>query len=154
MRTRRTHLAAGIGGLLAVLASVAVGSSGALASDSQEDRDNRAMKAALGLASRNGDNAPAAAEIFYSSRAEASGWLAGAATDDSDGGRQVAVTILRGNFTGFMASVPSGRPLPTGTTLIVVTDRDSGEVTDWNLRNGTQPNPPAPSHPVNPRQPA
>lgn len=135
---------------LAVVLAATIAAPSVAGNESQDERDQRALASARSLANANGEASPESAEIMYTDRRAATSWIAGAPTNEGDPDREVAVTILRGRFIGHFAKVPAGRDLPTGTHLIVVTDADTGEITDWNLRTGLRSNPPAEPRPVDP----
>lgn len=86
------------------------------------------------FASQNGDASPTVEQQAAEPRSVAAADVFGAGTV-VDSSQTVDVIVMRGAFTGNDASVPSGQPLPTGSSLTVLVDPSSGQITDWSLSN-------------------
>jgi hypothetical protein len=82
------------------------------------------------LAYSNGDLTPTSAEWVQTTAdaiAPAVGLASGAPTVPE------YLVVLHGDFTAYMASVPSGAATPTGSVLSFAVGTDSHDVTDWGV---------------------
>jgi hypothetical protein len=91
--------------------------------------------AALGAAARsmsamNGEATPSAGTVTTTSR-QAAASLTGNATVDSN--EQIFLVAIHGNFVGYLASVPAGSALPTGSTMTIAFEPSTLAVTDWTI---------------------
>jgi hypothetical protein len=85
---------------------------------------------ALAMSSLNGDARPHDGRAFSSTRNFAEKLISG---DTVNTDQPAYVAIFRGNFVGYLASVPPGGHYPTGHVMTIVFDARTLEVTDWGL---------------------
>ena len=86
------------------------------------------------LASSNGGTASSTVSLTSASHASAVTDLAMGSTSQNVADPVYAMQIS-GNFRGFSAKIPPGQPFPTGNTLTVIVDRNTGRITDWSITN-------------------
>lgn len=91
---------------------------------------------ALEMASLNGDARPHDGQVFSSTRNFAEQVISG---DTVNTDQPAYVAIFRGNFVGYLASVPPGGHFPTGHVMTIVFDARTLEVTDWGLVDRVPP---------------
>jgi hypothetical protein len=90
------------------------------------------------FAKYDGDAHPTTISAVVTTHAKA---LASATPGDITGNLRATVYLvtMRGQFTGYMASVPYGQPLPKGRYLSIIIYAATMKVADWGL---SQPAPP------------
>ena len=92
------------------------------------------------MAKANGDPHVEAVQAVATSHAQALRVATpGDSTPSIAGSEPVYLILLRGSFTAYDASPPSGAPLPTGSFLCVVVDQKTFQVTDWGLSRHPPP---------------
>lgn len=75
---------------------------------------------------------PTMASVYHTTRSEA-GAVVDAQIFGYDPAAPVTVVVFSGNFTDNSASVPAGRPQPTGTIITFVVDPTTGGSTDYGI---------------------
>jgi hypothetical protein len=85
------------------------------------------------LAAANGDTSPWSITYVRTTRAVALHLMGEMSSGNPV--EPVYVAVARGRFNGAAASHPAGAPAPHGTTLVVVLDAQTYQVTDWGLGN-------------------
>jgi len=85
------------------------------------------------MAKANGDPHVEAVQAVATTHAQALRFATPGDRTSTPGSEPVYLILLRGSFTAYDASPPSGAPLPTGSFLCVVVDQKTFWVTDWGL---------------------
>lgn len=85
---------------------------------------------ALWLSTVNGEAHPSGATVATVGR-QAAASVIGNAVVDTD--QQVFLVVLHGAFVGYMAKVPYGAALPTGSTMTIAYEPSTLDVTDWSI---------------------
>jgi len=91
------------------------------------------------MAKANGDPHVEAAQAVATTHAQALRVATPGDSTSTPGGEPVYLILLRGSFTAYDASPPSGALLPTGSFLCVVVDQKTFQVTDWGLSRHPPP---------------
>jgi hypothetical protein len=155
-RTRR-----GIAGLLVGLAAVGLGMYAAFAGQPAQAGEGpapglaitsgaavRLDAIAMAAARGNGDARPAWIEVVITTHGKALESATPGDTEPSGNGTTVYLITMKGRFTGYDASVPSGARLPTGTYISLVVNARTFAVTDSGLSQHAPPVAPASLGPV------
>jgi hypothetical protein len=89
------------------------------------------------FAQTNGDANPTSMQMVATDRTSALAVLSPGVTV-AGGSTPVYALTATGNFTAYVAKVPPGSQLPTGTTLWMIVDaQDPGVLLDWGVTNLT-----------------
>jgi hypothetical protein len=91
------------------------------------------------VARLNGDPQPAWITAVVTTHGKALESATPGDTEPTGNGATVYLITMKGTFTDYLASVPSGAALPTGRYLSIVINAQSFMITDYGL----SPNPPA-----------
>lgn len=86
------------------------------------------------LASANGEPKPSEITFIKTTRRKANQALGSAVVDDAD----VYLVQVTGNFVAHRAHVPAGSALPTGSSMTLTVDANTGQILDWGVTKEPQ----------------
>nr|WSX53660.1 hypothetical protein OG409_34930 [Streptomyces sp. NBC_00974] len=86
------------------------------------------------IAAKNGDGHPKNLKVVKTKRKAAAQAVSGAAVNSD---QDAFVVEMTGKFTAHQVKVPHGGPQPTGSTLTLTIDANTGLILDWGLTTGT-----------------